>query len=284
MRIEYKNGICIVAVGHPQYGRMAFTLAASIKAVESSVNIAVLHSGIALNHIGKHQIKVFDEIIEVGPEVPANTCAKLHVPKYSPFENNLVIDADTLWLPEKKPSELFESLKDVNFTGVTEGKEGDTGLYYFWCDPGEARTKYEFKAPMHQWRTEFMYYNQEGAKIINRALEITQNHGLATVSNFAHAVPDELGVNIAAAEAGISPHIYKWKASYWHQLNHMIVPPPRELYEKYYIMSFGSNRNSNTIKKMYDRLASAACSKIGLQHLFSILDKKSFLPTVRDKM
>lgn len=277
------NGIIIVATGHPYYGRWAYNLALSIKAVEK-FPVAVLYNGRALNHLSEDQLSFFDYIIELPDDIPANQSSKLYAGEYSPFDNTLLLDADMLWLPKKKPSELFALLQDVDFTGITEGKDNDPAKdYFFWADVGEIREVHEVTADIYQWRTEVVYFNKTGRKIINDALEITKNPRLKTVKQFAYAVPDELGVNVAAAKAGISPHKYKWQPSYWHLMHGNVFPEPAKLHEEYYLISFGSNNVSGTTKKVYDNYMKAYCQKVGMQHIFPMESKRLFLKE-RDKI
>jgi hypothetical protein len=271
------NGIVIVATGHPYYGRFAWNLGVSIKAVEK-VPVAILYNGNALNHLSDDQLDIFDDILELDDNIPANTSSKLYAGQFSPFDKTLLLDADTLWLPERKPSELFEELKEVEFTAITEGNERDPAKnYFFWADVEEIKSIYKLKEDIYQWRTEVMYFSQEGRKVVNRALEICQNPQLTTIKQFGEAVPDELGINIAAAEVGIKPHAYKWQPSYWHLMHNNYIPPPSELYSKYYVMSFGSNAVSNTIKSYYGKLMQGYCYKLQRQNVFPMESKRLFL-------
>lgn len=274
-----------MVAGHPFYGRMAYNLAMSIKAIDKEIQIAIVYNGNSLNHIMSDQMEFFDHVIKMPEDVPANPICKLYGAKYSPFEKTMLLDADTLWLPFLKPADLFAILEPYHFTGITEGHEDDPHKqYYFWADVKEIKSKYTLKTKLHQWRSEFVYYDQEGAKILARALEITKNHGLSSVMNFAHNVPDELGINIATAEAGIVPHIYKWQPTYWPMMHGNNIPSIAILGQKYYLMSFGSNRASATVRGVYDLIMKFACMETKKQHVFPILQKKDFLPKERNLM
>lgn len=278
-----KNGIVIVATGHPYYGRFAWNLAVSIKAVED-FPIAILYNGRALNHLSEEQLTVFDDIIELDNSIPANQASKLYAGQFSPFDNTLLLDADTLWLPKKRPSDFFTEVSGVDFTGITEGNDKNPARdYFFWADVEEIRKVYGIMGDIYQWRTEVVYFNKSGRKIINRAMEITENPRLTTVKEFAYAVPDELGINIATAEAGIKPHVYKWQPSYWHLMHGNVIPAATILYENHYLISFGSNQASGTIKKYYGQLMQAACNKLQFQNVFPLESKRNFLKE-RDKI
>lgn len=278
-----KNGITLVASGHPYYGRYAYNLAVSIKAIER-FPVAILYAGSALCHLSEDQLSIFDKIIELPDETPANVSCKLYAGQFSPWENTLLLDADMLWLGGKKPSDLFAEMESVEFTAITEGNEKDPAKdYFFWADTGEIRANYKIPGIIYQWRTEVVYFTQIGRGVIKRALEIVESPGLTTIKQFGYAVPDELGVNIATAEAGVEPHQFKWQPSYWHLMHNNYFPPPSELNEKYYLISFGSNMVSGTAKKVYDQIMKASCYKLQRQHVFPMESKRNFLKE-RDKI
>src|SRR5687768_10941291 len=97
------KGIILLATGAPFYGRMAYNLAVTIKAVEP-VSVTVLHKGAGISHLSQKQLSIFDNIIEITDE---SFAAKLCLLDYSPYDRTLYFDADMAWLPVKKPSELF---------------------------------------------------------------------------------------------------------------------------------------------------------------------------------
>ena len=280
---ENNKGIVIVATGHAAFGRMAYNLCLSIKSVED-FPVAVLHSGNALKHLSDMQKSNFDHIIEMGTEVMAGTCSKLYAYKYSPFDCTLLLDADMLWLPKQKPSDLFKQLDGVTFTGITEGSEDKPHpKYYFWADVSEIKEVYKPEGKLYQWRSEVLYFTREAALIFEDAISIVSNPRLESIKLFAHKPPDELGINIATAIHNVKPHVINWQPSFWHLMNGGVVPDHNMLYMKYWLISFGSNMITGTLKKVYDRLMKAACYKLGVQHVFQIESKRNFLPD-RNKM
>jgi hypothetical protein len=289
-----EKGILLLATGHGYYGRYAFNLAASIKAVEN-IPIAVVCDPRGISHISDRQkAKVFDIVIPLPDNIKGGFGAKLHLSELTPFKETIFLDADMLWLTRKTPSMLFEELSGVEFTGITEGyydvATGDSSKannkYYFWADPAEIAKVYKVKAPrIYQWRSEFIYFKKTKTvdKVFKKAQEVQGNPKLSNVKQFAGNVPDELGINVATAVYGIEPHLSNWTPAYWHKLNRDIIPSPGELHSNWYLISFGSNYASGTVKKIYDQLTKAAMNKIGMQHIFSLHSKKEFL-TERSKM
>lgn len=276
-----EKGIIIIATGHPYYGRMAYNLALTIKAAED-FPVAVLHAGRALDHLSEKQLSVFSDIIPLSDDVPLKSGSKLWVNEFTPFKRTLLLDADMLWMPKRKPSEIFDELENVEFTGITEGyyeNENDKDfnpLYFFWADPKEIQSVYK-TGKIYQWRTEVLYFkkSQKTDKLFRLAQKVYQNPRLKTIKLYADGVADELAINVAAGVQKTEPHQLKWMPAYWHRLNGNVMP---DIHSEFYLVSFGSNNASGTVKKFYDRLMKAAAYKLGVQHVFPLHSKKSFLP------
>lgn len=252
--------------------------------------VAVVHAGKALSHLSEHQLAVFDYIIPL-PEHISNAggfAPKLYLNELTPFEETLFLDADMLWLPYRKPSELFESFGEAEYTGITEGWCDIETLncdhinkgYYFWADIAEIKNVYKLKeGKLYQWRSEVIYFKKTAKtdKFFKKAQGIYANPKLKTVKKFGTHIPDELAINISAAHFGITPHKERWTPAYWYSLNRERVPVISEL-ERWYLVSFGGKDAMGAIKKLYDSVASAALKKLGRQHLFSLHPKSSYLP------
>lgn len=284
-----KSGVAIVAIGHPYYGRMAFNLAKTIKAVDNNCPIQLITNGNALNHVSKKELFVFDYITDT--EITNGFECKLHIDLLSEFENTLLLDADCVWVNAKSPIYHIEMLeKSCNFTGITEGMHNfDNQLlndinnkYYFWADLAEMQQKYDLSGVIYQWRTECMYLKQcEQVKdLFETARYVYANaNQLTSIKMFAHNVPDELAFNISACVHKMHPHKYKWRPSFWHRLYGETAPQIDELKEQYLILSCGSNTNTGNVKKIYDRIVKAASYKLGLQHVFQLINKREMMPS-----
>lgn len=286
-----KRGVIILATGYPYYGRMAYNLAMTIKAIDKSVNITVAHSGNALNHIRNNNLWVFDDVFEV-QEDDNQFSHKLRLDEYSPYDETLYIDADCIWVNKQSPNILFDKLTDVEFTGITEGfhdfdnpELSEHGKYYFWADVNEIRDKYNLIGKLYQWRSEFIYFKNTDniSKMFACAQDIYNNASqLKSIKKFADNIPDEIAFNIATNKCNIQPHVYKWQPSYWNRLHNGNVPSIDEL-QNYYTFSCGSNVSEGSVKRLYDRVVKASAYKLGLQHVFPLVSKKEAL-TTRQKM
>lgn len=284
-----KKGILIFACGHPNYGRMAYNLAATIKAVEPEIEIAVVRTAGSLNHLGESQRALFSHFIDLPEDAPIGCGCKLHAYDLTPFDETLLLDADMLWLPKSNPISVLSELENVDFTAITEGyydyteneKHDINKSYFFWADCNEIKTKYKIKADkIYQWRSEVLFFRKTktARQVFATAKRIFKNPGLTTMLKYAGGVADELAINIACAIHDVHPHQYKWMPSYWYMINGGNVPELASLYSRYNLVSFGSNTATGNAKELYRMICRAACYKIGHQHVFPLVSKNEWLP------
>jgi hypothetical protein len=279
------TGILIVAVKHAYYGRLAYNLALTIRAVDSTFNIAVLCDSAAMAHLSESQKEVFTQLIDIGPDIPKGCGTKLWAYDYSPFDETLVLDADMVWLPRRMPDEVFNEMQGVEFTSITEGfydseANHDTNpKYFYWAQPQEIQNVYNVER-VYQWRTEVMYFKKgvQAHAMFDYAKVVFAKPRLKTLLAYATGVADELAINVSCAVHGMTPHRYKWKASYWNRLHGYRLPEYATLYADYYLASFGSNENQGEQKKFYNTIVKAACYKLGKQHIFQLQSKREVLP------
>lgn len=275
------KGITIFSLGHPYFGRYAYNLALTIKAVQN-IPIALVFDYSAVSHLTEEQLEIFD--IRIPSNLKPGCGAKLHVYDLSPFDKTLLLDADMLWLPRRTPSELFDSLDGVEFTAISEGStDNPSAHYFFWASIEEIKEKYNITGVIHQLRTEVMYFErtERVESMFAKAKEIYSDHGLTSVKAFADGIPDELAMNIAAGIEGIEPHSTEWKPSYWAQLFQNQIPQPDTLYREYYLLSVGGNMNTQNVKNLYNTLVKAQAPKLGLAFSFPLQSKHQFLENRR---
>jgi len=285
-----KNGVSIIATGHHYYGRMAFNLAKTIKAIDKTCPIQIITNGVALNPIGARSHWVFDFITHT--QITDGFEVKLHIDKLTEFENCLLLDADCAWVNKQSPIDLIEHLSNTcDFTGITEGffdvnqpeKSDVNTKYYFWADVNQLITAYTLVDKIYQWRTEVMFLKQceNVAKLFETARYVHAHaqQDLDSLKLFAHNIPDELCINVAACIHHMHPHQYKWRPSFWHRLHSENAPQIDDLQQNYHVLSCGSNMTSPAVKKLYDRIVKAASYKLGMQHVFELINKKQMMPT-----
>jgi len=288
-----ETGILLLAIGHPYYGRMAYNLAMSLKACNSSTHITLAYTESAIAHINQRNMRVFDNKMCIADnDKPFGV--KLQLYDLSPYRRTIYMDVDTLWINKQGPLVLFDSLNGVSFTGITEGmhdykdstKSDPSKYYYFWADVDEIYKVHdgdfwlqEKSKIIYQWRSEFLYFEKNGLTVdlFNHAKEIYNNPNLKSIKNFADHTPDELAINIACAINGVHPHKYKWQPTYWDRLNGGNMLSIDELQSKYYAISCGSNASGGALKRIYNRICTASAYKLGLQHVFPLVSKKEML-------
>lgn len=273
------KGIILIASGAPFYGRMAYNFAVSVKAVED-IPITVLHNGTGLSHLSERQRGIFDQVVQIPTE---SFAAKLSLADYSPYDCTLYCDADMLWMPKRKPAELFKELEGLVFTSITEGfydypSDVDYGnkMYHYWADPMEAKTLWGLTGKFYQWRSEVMYFEKGAKEMFDLAKQVYAAPRV-TVKQFAGHVPDELALNIACSVLNIEPHEFKWTPAYWHRLHGEGRNLPA-IMDKYYLLSVGGNFATGTMKICYNNVCKAAHHKLGLQYLFTLQSKKAVMP------
>lgn len=268
-------GIVIISTKHPNYGRLAYNLALSIKATEN-VQIAIVKDDVALSHLTDEQKKFFDQIIDLPEHYGTGFQTKLHLDQLTPFDKTLYLDADMVWVGYKKPSELFKELNGISFTGITEGDNiKPNPKYYFWADLKEIQDQYKVDK-VYQWRSEVLYF-EKGTKVFKKARELKPEKKLKTIRMFGPYIPDELYFNIATAILGVEPH-KKWMPAYWLRMNNDVMPKPGDLANGYYLLSAGSNWASNQMKKMYDNTMRVVTNKLKVPYLFPLKSKKEWAP------
>ena len=272
-----KEGIILLASEHALYGRLAYNMCMSIKAVDKDFPVALVHDGLAVNHLSDTQRRLFDKLI--GMDCPGAFGAKLYLDQLTPFDKTLYLDVDMAWLPKYSPRDLIRSLKDTDFASITEGSTEDPSpKYYFWADIEEIKRVYSVEK-MYQWRSEVMFFqkSERVTKMFERARSVYENHQLTTIHFFGGHIPDELAINIATAIEGIEPHVYKWTPAYWPRLHGEHITSLEALYTKYYALSCGSNVVSSNTKKLYDRIIKAAAYKLKQPYLFPMVNKRDVI-------
>lgn len=291
--LKQEQGILLLAIGHPYYGRMAYNLAMSIKAIDASVHITLVYTEGAIAHINQRNMWIFDNKMPY-PQTEKPFGVKLELYDLTPYDRTLYIDVDTLWVNKESPAKLFEQLNGIPFTGITEGmhdyedpsKSDPSKKYFFWADLEEIKKVYpleswsDAKKVIYQWRSEFIYFEkcEEAEELFIVMKNVYKNADkLQSIRMFADHIPDELAINIAAAMAGIHPHIYKWRPSFWDRLNGDNMPPIEALQSSYYIISCGSNASGGALKRIYNRVTAACAYRLKLQHVFPLISKKEML-------
>jgi len=282
------KGILVIACGHPFFGRMAHNLAVSIKSVEPGMAIALRWAGDALNHLSNFDLaKAFDSIEQIpehcylseGKKKWIRT--KVFMYDLSPFDRTIVLDADTIWMPRRKPSDLFKELDGVDITFANYTRYEIANIKpdaKVWANLNEVKQAYGFeKGYYYALQSEMVYFTrtEANAAYFEKVKEIYDDPKVKTTV-FAGFVPDEFAFSVAGVICGVEPHKSPYYPTYWHPVHKNVQ---REtLFDRHYILSIGGSFQTDYIKNLYNQLAAAAFRKMRLDNHWKYYNKRSWLP------
>lgn len=284
-----QQGILLIAAGHPYYGNYAYQLAVSIKASSPDMPVSIIYEGNGIGHLGVTKLAIFDQIIEAQPkQYTSKTLGirdifklKTWIYDLSPYEETLYLDSDMLWLPRKKADELFEALKDIDFTMSNRGAvsiEHASNDFIQWANVHDIKTIYGFTDEMlYHLSSEFIYFKKtKDVKSLFDKAKKNFDYPKVNYKVFGQNQPDELAFTIACMQSKIYPHTAPYYPSYWEPFHKMNLSPG-QMYQEYYLCSFGGAFYSNSVKEFYNNLAKYYCNKVG-ESYFPLTDKSKFLP------
>lgn len=259
-----QNGILLLSLGNPNYGKMAAALAAMIKAADSTTQIHLSYTESAISHLRENEKTVFDSMAPI-PEkyytmqgMPKFIKAKMYLYELSPFQETLYLDSDIAWL-KKSPARVFEELKDIDLTYANSGLQ----TYSQWADLEKVRTAYNIEKVVGI-HSEFVFFRkcEKVEAFFQKAQRIYSNLKVpATV--FAGAIPDELPLMIAAELTGMMPHQQPYYPVFWYKRDKKMLHS-YQIAKDYYAMSMGGHYNAQHEMDMYNILTTAAYNKLKL--------------------
>lgn len=265
-----KQGILLLAIKHSNYGRLAENLAVSLR------NITDLPIALACDGPGRRQIRyshLFSEFINVPQDyywqdgVEQAIKAKNYLYNLTPFKETLFLDADMIWL-RKDPKEIFESLKDVDFTikntGNIDLNKGFRANYSHWTNDLHAvKKEYKLKGKFYSLSSEVIYWKQkkEVKKIFDTCQKLYKDFK-APYLPFAGGIADELLFSIAMNKLGTPPHRDGWIPSYWQDAEQRNASRT-EIIRDYYAYSIGGKVSAGAVKDFYNDLVKNAHHKAG---------------------
>ena len=280
------RGVVIIALGNPQYGRMAANLAASIRYKDKETAIHLVHQGDALNHLTDAHKELFTTFAECpieyytknGNEVylKAKTCLY----ELSPFAESIFLDADMIWFPTKSISDLFDQLKDTDFTFQNRGHcnlsdEKLNPKFCMWCDVNEVKSAYETTGRFYQLASEFIYFKRTEAneKYFKLVREIFDNPKVKP-AEFGGDIPDELAFDIASCVLAHYPHKENFVIVYWALADKQMSWT--DVMRNYWGYSIGGNVIPETILQRYNQLALAHAKGLSLPYHYKAYNKKQW--------
>lgn len=274
------RGILLLALGHPNYGGMAFNMAVSIRRV-SNIHIHLVWHGNALNHLTSEKLSYFDS-----KEICPDECfikngqvryfkAKTFLYDLSPFDDTLYLDVDMLWL--KKPvEEMFELLKDTDFTMENRAEEIiNEGTRYSWANARDLQAKGLTRLP--NLHSEVIYFKKtERVKKYFDSAKRFYDNPTVKPNVFNGDVADELAFLLAQMDTGLKPHLSPFQPAYWMYIDRKKTTSWTDIYNNYYLYSLGGKQMSTLMKEKYDQRVAANNMEMGIASSWKAVNKSKF--------
>jgi len=282
-----KQGVILVACGHPYYGNYANQLCRSIKVVAPGTKVVLAHGDNGAGHLYQHN-NHFDQMIPIPEDMMRTNGLKDYLKvktclyELSPFKETIFVDADCIWTPQKPITILFEQFKDIPFTIANRGKielEKAASSFIHWADPKAIAEKYSIKKGwLYNLASELIYFkkSKEVKKLFAEARAVFESPKI-DYKPFARSLPDELAFEIAMLKTGIYPHAAPFIPFYWEHFERRRLKVS-EIYQNYFAYSLGGNIVNKTCASIYKSLATNYNKQFGINGYFPAKDKKSFLP------
>lgn len=283
-----RYGILILALGYDVYGSCAYNLALSLKANDPHVRVCILHDGLSIKHLSEKELSVFDIKTQIANDdfiigsIRHYFRAKLLLNKYSPFEYTIYMDADNIWLPDKKPSWLLGEIINNDFLIGSNGeydvntqKSSASNKYPFWGDPLEVAKYWGIKGFLPQTVSGFMAFRKgtETDKIFALALNAYDDEK-APGKVWVNGKSDEYCFNVAMGILGIKQG--KISVFYFDRLDG--DKSPEDIYKNYWGIATGGNKVSHNVVILYNRLVNKYSIMKGMESRHYHKDKVDHIP------
>ncbi len=295
------RGVLIMAMGNPNWGKLAVNLAMSLRFTSPDIKITLAQAGSGAAQIGEFGKTLFDKIIPIdqkyytklqrGGENPIITTeylkAKLAMYKLSPYDETIFLDADMVWCPKRPITDLFNELNKVDFAIANRSftsldKEGLGDDFGVWASPKKVKKLFKFKeGKYYNLSSEMVYFKKtkEVGKLFSDALKIYDRTDLhkAGLKMFNGAIPDELPLTIAMIKNDLYPHKDSYLPIYWESAEHKHLEGGA-LFGSFWAYSMGGAFTENRMKKIYNNLVQYYCNQYSQRHPFKYIDKRSWMP------
>jgi hypothetical protein len=284
------KGILIIAVGHGNYGKLAATLAMSIKGNGSKYPIHLVYTEATLKAIGEDYLKFFDSKAECPGEYLSNngeTCyikVKSHMNDLTPFKETIFLDADIIMINNGMLDVIIEEIKDVDFTIKNSGftkydSEKITKESMQWANLLEIKEAYKFiDEEIWNVHSEFIFWkkNKKNDQLFKDWIYNFENLKVSNIE-FGGCIPDELPLWIAMIQNKITPHKEMFHPTFWPMDNSKQMRI-MDLRNDYCGVSIGGNNLSPLTKNNYDLLVSLFAKITNMRYRYFAQAKKKWLP------
>lgn len=285
------KGVTIIALKKASYFHAAYNLAVSIRFYCPNLSISLLTDETYRSYCSETMMSAFDQIVlidhkdhtdESGVFQPG--LAKISLYKYTPYDQTLYVDADSLALQDVTP--LFDECEDkggfIYGHVVGSGGYNDDIPYNIW-----GRNPYQFKFfdipkenTLHTLNSSWLYIKKcPEAELIFSELRSywDKGYGLENLRNKwgDRTYPDELFFNGVLAKNGINPRIERTAMFFGNEFDKRTYT---ELQKDYLFMTlYGAGKITTQVKattvklkyiEWYDRLCFKMFAQMGKEHYF----------------
>lgn len=281
-----RAGVIIIALGYKLYGSCAFNLAISLKAYDRNVNITLLHDGGSIEHLEPREKEVFDNLIFVPEEAytidgtKQYQYLKLCVDQYTPYDFTTVIDADTIWFPDKKFSAfLGEKINRDFWIGCNgfydcKGKMNYALDYTYWGEPKEIVKYYKLSGNLLQ-TVSGLYYFAKG-EFSNKLFALARKIYIEPSPSlkWANGKPDEFCFNVALNMLGYDQP--REMGFYFDKVDKAL--PYEKIYNDYWCLANGGARCPMFVIQLYNKLVKKYVVRMGFKNLYFHQQKEDIIP------
>lgn len=280
-----ERGCILVALGHPMYTHYAHLMAVGLK-LAGEDNVCLLTDGGGLDMLSEDQKKMFSEIKYIPFDMYSDNGvvnyfkAKLHLDKLTPYKKTLYLDVDQAWNQRRTVQDLYSIYDGCSFQPIILGsfsttereiKAGD------WMNYADLKTYYEIES-VYDLSSEVLYF--EETNIFELARKVYDENKFE-VKKFGGGKPDEPYFIAALALSGIKPKYTDFIPSYWQNRFFTKMLKDEDVYNNFFLISAGGNRNAINTERMFNAINGANFNKIGLatmpyklQHKNRVLKKE----------
>ena len=188
------------------------------------------------------------------------------------------LDADTIWLPQKKVSDVFKSMKDellFQCRGRIDIKDNGKTL---WTTTQAIREAYKLTSGYYyNLSSEFVYFNR--SKENSAFFKLAQkeyDHLKVHCAPFGGATPDELPFAIAMLKKEVK-HKSEYHPIYW-ELEQKRLLAPAQMHAEFIAYSMGGNHQNRNMFAFYNNLVKWYGRKWGETNLFLWQNKQLWQP------
>lgn len=222
------TGVLLLAIGDELYQKLAVVLAASIKKNAPDVPICLItDTRLSEETFSTEQVDLFSCIKFTGVWSGVESAVmafKTTLPTYSPYDNTLYLDVDSILTPTHNILNLFEQLKDIEFAPYNSGifnPKAKQQAYPLWGDYEALIEAYGLNkdAQIPQTNTSFIWFKktEKVKEIFELANEILLDG--KEFDTWRGAKPDELCFNIALCKLGYQLHQHPYEPVYLYFKN-----------------------------------------------------------------